>query len=422
MVAQSAYDWVRFVERAILDLDTIPQFGNIPSFCWEEFSEQIAHLFTIPHLKIRPTKSDWYSPSTIAENLGEDALCLNFSVLPLQGKASLIFSPLDANKFVTWLAEKRKGDREVLNTEFIRGFLAYVSAETMNFLQKQSFFDGFLLRYITDKGIPSARALGVDICLEAYKEKVSCRLVLPEMFRKNWISYHLERPKHFTLESLKMIEVPCGVTVGHIQYSSKEWKAIRKGDFIPVPNGQVDLDTKKGSLHLSIGNKELYRVRLKDGGIKILEQTIYEEDSMYTDDGDDHDDYEDMLDDDLDDEESSDAFDASDEEEYSEEAMLDKDEDAFEDEEEPLENKSTKAPTMAGTLGKIEHVPLSISVELTRFRMTCEKLLQLKPGNLLELNVHLEKPVDLVANGKVIAQGELIRVGEVLGVRILNIG
>ena len=54
--------------------------------------------------------------------------------------------------------------------------------------------------------------------------------------------------------------------------------------------------------------------------------------------------------------------------------------------------------------------------------MSARKLLELRPGNLLELDVHPDSPISLVTNGKSIARGELIRVGEVLGVRILEIG
>jgi len=53
--------------------------------------------------------------------------------------------------------------------------------------------------------------------------------------------------------------------------------------------------------------------------------------------------------------------------------------------------------------------------------MSVKKMLELQPGNLLELDIHPENGVDLVVNGKRIAKGELIKLGEALGVRILDI-
>ena len=46
----------------------------------------------------------------------------------------------------------------------------------------------------------------------------------------------------------------------------------------------------------------------------------------------------------------------------------------------------------------------------------------LQPGNLLDLDVRPENGVTLVANGKVFGQGELILIGDNVGVRITEIG
>jgi len=67
-------------------------------------------------------------------------------------------------------------------------------------------------------------------------------------------------------------------------------------------------------------------------------------------------------------------------------------------------------------------IPVNLVVEIGRIQMNVQKLLQLEPGNLLELNVHPEQGVDLVINSKKVGKGELVRVGENLGIRILEIG
>ena len=48
--------------------------------------------------------------------------------------------------------------------------------------------------------------------------------------------------------------------------------------------------------------------------------------------------------------------------------------------------------------------------------------MDLKPGNLSELNVHPESGIDLIVNGSRIAKGELLQIGETLGVRITEMG
>lgn len=52
--------------------------------------------------------------------------------------------------------------------------------------------------------------------------------------------------------------------------------------------------------------------------------------------------------------------------------------------------------------------------------MTVDQLMGLSPGNFLELPVHPEQTVILSVNGQQIARGELVHLGEALGVRILE--
>jgi flagellar motor switch protein FliN/FliY len=47
-------------------------------------------------------------------------------------------------------------------------------------------------------------------------------------------------------------------------------------------------------------------------------------------------------------------------------------------------------------------------------------LLHLKPGNVLELSVRPEQGVDLSIGGKKVAKAELVKLGDVLGVKILE--
>jgi flagellar motor switch protein FliN/FliY len=79
---------------------------------------------------------------------------------------------------------------------------------------------------------------------------------------------------------------------------------------------------------------------------------------------------------------------------------------------------ATNQPSQAATL---DDIPLNVIVEVGRLQMSIKKLLELQPGNMLELDIHPEAGVDLVVNGKRIARGELLRVGEVLGIRIVEL-
>ena len=48
--------------------------------------------------------------------------------------------------------------------------------------------------------------------------------------------------------------------------------------------------------------------------------------------------------------------------------------------------------------------------------------MNMQPGNLLDLAIHPQRGVNLIVNGQKIAKGELVNLGETLGVRILEMG
>src|SRR6185503_14994494 len=68
-----------------------------------------------------------------------------------------------------------------------------------------------------------------------------------------------------------------------------------------------------------------------------------------------------------------------------------------------------------------QDIQLSLTVEVGRLKINLDKLLQLKPGNILELPIRPEQGVDLSIGGKKMAKAELVKLGDVLGIKILHL-
>ncbi|MGI6576343.1 MAG: flagellar motor switch phosphatase FliY [bacterium] len=66
-------------------------------------------------------------------------------------------------------------------------------------------------------------------------------------------------------------------------------------------------------------------------------------------------------------------------------------------------------------------IPLDVSVELGRTQRLIKEVLELGVGSLLELDKLAGEPVDIRVNGKLIAKGEVVVVGENFGVRVTEI-
>jgi flagellar motor switch protein FliN/FliY len=66
-------------------------------------------------------------------------------------------------------------------------------------------------------------------------------------------------------------------------------------------------------------------------------------------------------------------------------------------------------------------VPLDLSVELGRARMSIQDLLNLSPGSVIELDKVAGEPLDFMVNGRLVARGEAVVVNDKFGVRITDI-
>ena len=66
-------------------------------------------------------------------------------------------------------------------------------------------------------------------------------------------------------------------------------------------------------------------------------------------------------------------------------------------------------------------IPLEITVELGKTRITIGDLLKLTQGSVVELNKLTEEPLEIFVNKKLMAQGEVVVVNDKFGIRLTNI-
>jgi len=66
-------------------------------------------------------------------------------------------------------------------------------------------------------------------------------------------------------------------------------------------------------------------------------------------------------------------------------------------------------------------VPVTVSVELGRARLSLRELLQLKQGAVLELDHAAGEPLDVLVNGTLIAHGEVGVTGDRFAIRLSDV-
>ena len=66
-------------------------------------------------------------------------------------------------------------------------------------------------------------------------------------------------------------------------------------------------------------------------------------------------------------------------------------------------------------------IPVQLTVELGRKRVPIKHVLQMAQGSVIELNSSSGEPMDVLGNGCLIAQGEVVIVNDKFGVRLTEI-
>jgi len=86
--------------------------------------------------------------------------------------------------------------------------------------------------------------------------------------------------------------------------------------------------------------------------------------------------------------------------------------------------KTFESSAAAGSLQDIDlimDIPVKLTVELGRTKMTIKELLRLTQGSVVALDGLAGEPLDILINGYLIAQGEVVVVNDKYGVRITDI-
>ena len=81
-------------------------------------------------------------------------------------------------------------------------------------------------------------------------------------------------------------------------------------------------------------------------------------------------------------------------------------------------------PVASGTQNDIDmilDIPVQLTVELGRTKIPIKHILQLAQGSVIELDGLAGEPMDVLVNGYLIAQGEVVVVNDRFGIRLTDI-
>lgn len=430
MTAVRPLDWIPEIEASIVALDEKPQFRVPSPLNWELVEKELQTLLGRTDLKLSHTLKGWETSRQLFKGLSNHLFSLAIEFSPLKVPAYFVTDEYNLKELMTLLFKSPEAGTFFYESPYVEGFYNYFAVEVLRILEKQPFSTPLTPRLgrqpeNVQKVIGEESCFIIELCLTLGGKNFWGRVLLAEAFRSDWKAYfaHL-RPPTLTAEMREKINVELALEVAHSRLKLEEWQKVKKGDFILLDRCSYDPLEHRGAVVLTLKQKPVFRGRFKEGGIKITNYPVYEEagDAMEEEPynknfgrkNEDEDLYGDLgenEDSEFEEEEDDDIF----------TGLEPRKENIKQEAEPPVVAQYTPPSAEEGTSITPAELPVHLTVEVGRIHMTVGALMNLAPGNLLELNVSPEQGVDLVVNGKKVGRGELIRMGDVLGVRILSL-
>ena len=87
----------------------------------------------------------------------------------------------------------------------------------------------------------------------------------------------------------------------------------------------------------------------------------------------------------------------------------------------PLHGSGAGADAPVNDIKMVLDIPVQLSVELGRTRVSIKHILQLGQGSVVELDALAGEPMDVLVNGYLIAQGEVVVVNDKFGIRLTDV-
>ncbi len=338
----------------------IPLFGNSPPFPWELFSSELGRELGIEECTVRLKGQKWREAEEWKKGQGSHLIVQPITIAPFESPLYWMMAKTEVEKLTSRLLSGSGKKREFSSSSLQEGYYRFLLLEALYAAQMQGPIEGMTIQLNDEEAPPHEKGLCLDIEIQIEEITLQGRLVIPSSFQTAWIQHFSAFPRPFSPGRLSLkLPLSLKIQIGSIELSSQEWGNLELGDIL-IP----DTLFQKEPL-LILGNIPLFQTHLKNKELTLNH--------------------------------------------YTSEAPM--------DEETFLEHLDTSEQDAE----KMRDIPLQIKIEIGQIGMTLGELMELSPGHVLKLPPHAENKIHLAVNGKKIGTGELIEVGETLGIRLIEI-
>ncbi len=390
--------WITKLGLLTLESREIPMWGSPPDFPWEEFSTSLGSALGVKDFTLSPKTADWKDKSTFLEGIDSNPIVIGIDCLPLTGHVHFIMPFEAVSKLSSWILNPDNPKPWFSDPDLQKGFCQFLTIQALASMDELQIYPE-LSPKIIEAPLPDTTSYVIDLSIKYKRKTLLGRLILSHVFQKSF-KRHYQTAPILPNKLLSSIDAHLHLEAGYTELFQNEWTNTNVGDFVILDRCGYHPDTKKGIMQLTYLNTPLFQVKLKDDHLKILDYALYVEDKN-------------MADKEIEKLPGSTEEKPGISKEIEEKVLT-----------EAIEEESIEVPECAQPEELIspQNIPLTLTVEIARLKMSLDKLMKLKPGNVIDLLVAPEQGVHLTIDGKKVARGQLLRIGDVLGVKLTELG
>ena len=417
-------------DEILIDSLGLPVHPRSFAFDFSPIAKRLCDLFQIDALDIKTQPAKQISLEEVSALFSDATLYERITIPACAGHLFWITPKSSLKHFTLMALAKEEKEDELISNDLLEGFKRFIAAELI-FQINQENNPLFQSALIEQKELPSSGGYLYELLINCGEKQLSCSLFLTDTFAKSFAQNATSHePLRIPEEMKQTVKTTVGLDMGHFSMSVKEFSKLKKGDFVVLDRCTLDPETQHGNLTLTLKEKSLFRAKLKDGNLKILDYPLDLAGDINA----------------MDDipplpnnpdqppinprdpgEPSLESFEPNaygnsqgNEDENIEQPWVDMGE-SNAPLSSPMDEMQVEKPSAQKTEISSREIPLNVRIEVGRIQMPLERLLNLAPGQVLELGLHINEGISCMIGDKKIASGELVKLGETIGVRLVDV-
>lgn len=418
--------WLSKITPELYDALSLDEKGTIPPFPLEKVTKLLKQALQIDDISINIQKMDQIDGDQFFNGLGTKNIVIPLSLLPLNGPFYFVMALDDIKTLISSMTKEESAESSIAieDESLVKGLYTYFVTETIDAIMQTKVYGDLSLK-MTEGSINDLSAYAIDVMLHVKGTNLPSRVLLPGTFLKSIHAYYsFQTPTLENLENIPDINIPLTIRTGTATLKTNQIESLNTGDFIILHNSFYKPSEKKGSFQMLVGGKPIFQVKMQKEGMKVLDYLYFyeEEETMEDDDellsplgeNNEEDSFDEEFDEELEDD-FSDEFEEDDYDDIAEEPLDEPLEEAIK--EDPAE-EVTPMPDPKKT--SLADVPLTISMEVAKLSLSLEELKKLSPGAKLPIHIN-PTLVNLMISGRMIGKGEVVEIGDTIGVKVLEL-